>query len=208
MEIPAGIAQSFAILRLSAVIARRPEVLMEDNFKRAIAAFERAGIPWAVIGAQAVNMYVRPRATVDVDFVVDGRRMKKVLAALEAEFGPTRSTDIGAAVRLESLALDLVRSETQPLFRAVLDTAVEREGVRVPPPELLVALKFMSSTSNYRDPNDRRQDAVDLARVVTTLGDDLDRKAALEYAKLVFPGAERELAAMFDAIDRGDRLVF
>ncbi len=179
---------------------------MEETFRRVVAVLRRTGIPWALIGAHAANAFVRPRATVDIDFVVDGPRLKAALAALESEFGKLDVVEAGAAVSIDALALDLVRSDNHALFRAALDLAQDREGVRIPPPELLVVLKLMAAVSPWHNPADRKQDAADLIRLVQTLGSDRDRDAALQHAKRAFPSGDRELARLFDEIDRGDEV--
>ena len=55
--------------------------------------------------------------------------------------------EIGAALRLPSLSVDLIRGDNHPLFRAALDEAQVRQGVRVPAVELLLVLKFLAAAS-------------------------------------------------------------
>jgi hypothetical protein len=196
-------AQAFEILRFQTALAGRKGPDMEDVYRRVVAVLERTGARWTLVGAHAVNAYVRPRATVDVDFVVEARMLKRVLAELETEFGALETTDIGAALRVTSLSVDLIRSDNHPLFHAALQEAAERSGTRVPPPELLVALKFLSAVSPWRRLGDRKQDAADLINVYQSAGADFDRDAALRYGSLVYPGAERQLAQMLDRIDAG-----
>lgn len=176
---------------------------MEDIYRRTISVMDRLGVKWTLVGAHAVNAYSRARATVDIDFVVEAKMMNRVLAALKAEFGDATTTDMGAAIRVTNLAIDLIRSDNHPLFRAALDAAEDRAGARVPPPELLVALKFLAIVSPWRKLADRKQDAADLINVYQSAGDDFDRDAAIDYGKTVYPGAERELAELLDGVDAG-----
>lgn len=199
-------AEAFEILRFQAALTGRTGPDLEDAYRRVIAALDRLGAKWTLVGAHAVNTYVRPRATIDIDLVVDARLLKRILTELEAEFGTLETTDIGAALRVTNLSVDLIRSDNHPLFRAALDHGRERGGPRVPPPELLVALKFLSAVSPWRKPGERQQDAADLINVYQATGADFDREAALRYGTMVYPGAERELAAMLDRIDRGEGL--
>jgi len=108
---------------------------MEETYRRVIGVLEDLGVQWTLVGAHAVNFYVRPRATEDIDLVVDARRMRSISQALERVFGPLQIDDIGAALRVLNLSVDLIRSDNHVLFRAALDEALERDGVRVPPPE-------------------------------------------------------------------------
>jgi hypothetical protein len=197
-------AQAFAILRFQNALAHREGPELEETYRRVIDVLARVGAKWTVVGAHAVNLYVEPRATVDIDLVVDARRMKPILQGLEDEFGALQTIDIGAAVRLPSLSVDLIRGDNHPLFRAALDDAQELQGVRVPAVELLLVLKFLAATSPWRDVADRKQDTADLIRLYRAAGADLDRAAALRYASLVYPRAEIELEAILDRIDRGE----
>lgn len=197
-------AQAFAILRFQDSLAQREGPDLEETYRRVIDVFTRVGARWSVVGAHAVNLYVEPRATVDINFVVDASKMKPLLRALEEEFGALETTEIGAALRVTNLSIDLIRGDNHPLFRAALDEAQEREGVHVPPVELLLVLKFLAATSPWRDVADRKQDIADLIRLYRAAGPDLDRDAALRHASRVYPRAEVELAGILDSLDRGE----
>jgi hypothetical protein len=67
-----------------------------------------------------------------------------------------------------------------------------------------VALKFLSAVSAWRKPGERKQDAADLINVYQSVGADFDRRAAVQYGKTAYPGAERDLADILDRIDRGE----
>lgn len=179
---------------------------MEDVYRRVVSTLDRRGFKWTLVGAHAVNAYVRPRATVDVDFVIEGKMLGRIVAELETEFGGLDSVDAGAALRLRPIEVDLIRSDTHPLFRAALDRGSDRGNVRVPPPELLLALKFLAAISPWRKPGERKQDAADLINVYQATGADFDRQTALSYGALAYPGAERELAAILDRIDAGEQV--
>jgi hypothetical protein len=204
MTVHPSMVQAFEILRFQSSLAGRKGPDMEEVYRRVVGVLDRLGVRWTLVGAHAVNAYVRPRATVDVDFVVDARMLKRVLTELETEFGALETTDIGAALRVTNLSLDLIRSDNHPLFRAALDRGELHAGARVPPPELLVALKFLSAVSPWRRLGDKKQDAADLINVYQAAGADFDRDAALRYGRTVYPGAERQLEAMPEAIDRGE----
>jgi hypothetical protein len=105
-----------------------------------------------------------------------------------------------------NLGIDLIRSDNHPLFRAALDRRTKRGDVRVPPPDLLVALKFLSAVSPWRKLGDRKQDAADLINVYQAAGADFEREAAIAYGATAYPGAERELRAILDGIDRGEEV--
>jgi hypothetical protein len=199
-----NLAEAFEILRFQSSLSGRSGPDMESIYRRVVDVFDRLGVRWTLIGAHAVNAYVRPRATVDVDFVVDARKLKRLVAELVREFGAVETTDIGAALRVTTLSIDLIRSDNHPLFRAALDRGEDHGGVRVPPPKLLVALKFLAAVSPWRRPAEKKQDAADLINVYQAAGDEFDRDAALGYAATVYPGAERKLQRMLDRVDAGE----
>lgn len=182
------------------------EGMMEENLRRVIGAIERAGAEWALIGAEAINLYVQPRATEDFDLVVSGGRFAHVMEEIRKEFGSPPEVDIGPAVRLPSLAIDLIRSTSHELFREALSQAQKRGDVRVPPPESLIALKFMSAVSPWRKDEDRKQDALDLIRLYRENAPRLNRAEMVRLAALVYPGGDREFTAMLDKLDRGESI--
>ncbi len=60
---------------------------MEDVLRRVLGVLQREGVAYTIVGATAVNVYCRPRATADVDIVVEGSSLSALLRALEGEFG-------------------------------------------------------------------------------------------------------------------------
>lgn len=219
MPFPAPTRRAMAILRRQRSLKRNAasqisgaipfagnEENMENNLRRTIAALERAGASWVVVGAEALNIYVRPRATEDVDIVVAGGRFAYVLEEMRKEFENPQEVDISAAVRFPGIGIDLVRSTTHALFRIALERAVTKGPLRVPPPEVLLALKFLSCISPWRADVDRKQDALDLIRLYQTVAPHLDRAEATRLAGLAYPGAEREFTALLEKIDRGEEV--
>src|SRR3989442_10677791 len=204
--LPPRIVRSLEILDFQNALAGRGRGNLEETFRRFIAVLERVGTRWALVGAHAVNFFARPRATIDMDFVVDARKLRVLLDAVRAEFGEIETVDLGGALRIANLSVDLIRSDNHTLFRLGLDLAEEREGVRLRPPEPLVVRKFLAAVSPWRNVADRKQDEADLLRLVQARGEDLDCAAALGYAERAYPGAERELAALLERIDRGENI--
>lgn len=177
----------------------------ETDIVRVIRAFEASNAKWALVGAHAVGLLTEPRATVDFDFIVEGRRLSAVLARLKGEFGDLDALDIGAAVRLRAIDVDLIRSDNHALFREALERTSIVGDWRIPPPEAIIALKFLSAVSPWRNRDKRAQDIVDLRTVYHAVGSEaLDRAVMVELAGLVYPGAERELEDILERIDRGE----
>jgi hypothetical protein len=53
-------------------------------------------------------------------------------------------------------------------------------------------------------PQQRRQDVTDIGSICLAVGDSLDRERAIDLARSVDPGAEREFRNLLDKLDRGD----
>jgi hypothetical protein len=129
--------------------------MTETDILRVIEAFEASGAQWALVGAHAVGFMTEPRATVDFDFIVEGRKLKSVLRRLEQDFGDLGAEDIGAAVRLAAIDVDLIRSDNHALFREALERAERTGDWNIPPPEVIILLKFLSASSPWSNRDKR-----------------------------------------------------
>lgn len=176
--------------------------------ERTIEVFRASKVRWTLVGAQAVNCFTVPRVSKDFNFIVEGSRFNGVLNALRKEFGDLEEVDIGGATRLDAISVDLIASNSHPLFKEALRISMPvrgAEGWKTPDPETLIVLKFMAATSSWRRPEKRAQDTVDLRNIYTSIGrDGLDIDRMLELSKRVYPGANKELRGMLRRIDRGD----
>jgi len=56
---------------------------LNAELKRVAALLERKGLRYAVCGGMAVSLYSEPRATVDLDLVIDPADLEKVMVALK-----------------------------------------------------------------------------------------------------------------------------
>lgn len=179
--------------------------MTEADIVRVIEVFEKTGARWALVGAHAVGLLTEPRATVDFDFIVEERKLKQVLRELARAFGDLDEDDIGAAIRLRAIDVDLIRSNNHPLFREALDRAQPSGDWQIPPPEVIIALKYLSAVNPWRNRDKRAQDLVDLRTVYHAIGpDDLDRGYLVKLSALVYPGAEQEFEELIGRIDRGE----
>jgi hypothetical protein len=75
----------------------------------------------------------------------------------------------------------------------------------MPETEVLLASRFLSAVSPWRNRTKRVQDIADMATIYLHVGPaSLDRVLMLELSALVYPGAEKEYAALLDEIEKGD----
>src|ERR1041384_4775008 len=84
--------------------------MSEADVIRVVEVFEASRARWALVGAHAIGRITEPRATADFDFIVEGAKLVSVLRKLTAEFGELGENDIGAAIQLRTIDVDLIRS--------------------------------------------------------------------------------------------------
>lgn len=205
--LPKPIRTSLAILAATRAIVRRQEEaeVMEERIARVVAIFQQVGSRWALVGAHAIGTLAEPRATTDFDFVVEGSKLRAITKALEEEFGDLDVVDLGPAIRLRALDVDLIRSTTHSLFREALTQVRPVADWNVPVPEVLIVLKFLAAVSPWRERTKRMQDVVDLTVLVTAVGrEELDGALLKGLAAQVYPGGEKELEALLERIERGE----
>lgn len=180
--------------------------MSETDIARVVEVFEAMRVPWALVGAHAIGLVTEPRATADFDFIVDGTKLEGVIRALTRAFGRLDELDIGAAVQLRAIDVDLIRSTKHPLFQVALERHRIVGEWRVPRTEVLIVLKFLAAVSPRRDSDKRMQDVTDIARVYRRAEQQLDRSMMIELSASVYPGAEDEFTDLLDKIARGDRI--
>jgi hypothetical protein len=178
--------------------------MSEADVVRVVEVFEATRVKWALVGAHAIGLLTEPRATVDFDFIIEGARLGSVVRALAGVFGELDENDIGAAVQLRAIDVDLIRSTNHPLFRVALEELRTIGEWRVPRAEVLVVLKFLAAVNPWRDLRKRRQDVLDIGFVCERTGDELDRDLMIKLSAQVYPGAEREFRELLDKLERGE----
>lgn len=157
-----------------------------------------AGVKYVLVGAHAMNGYTgRPRATVDVDVIV--QHPVKAARAIAAAFPELIAEDTPAVTRFkdkQTEAIDLMKPAASPLWPRLLkdarDIRINRTLLRIPRLEGVLAAKFASMISLTRRITDRRQDAVDFARVVEA-NEQIEFPYLEELGELVYPGGGKEI---------------
>ena len=178
--------------------------MSETDIARVIDVFKAKRARWALVGAHAIGLVTEPRATADFDFIVDAAKLDDVVRGLTKVFGALDEHDIGAAIQLRAIDVDLIRSTDHPLFEVALEQRRTIGDWRVPRSEVLIVLKFMAAVSPRRDRRKRRQDVTDINYVYDVAGADLDRDMMIKLSALVYPGAETEFRELLDKIDRDE----
>jgi len=116
--------------------------LLNPNFRQAVhlavKAYNKAGVPYAVIGGLAAGAYSEPRTTKDVDFLVGDEAFDSVGLVISFKAGIPQQA---AGVAVDSVPID---EELRDLYEQALESAVDSDepGVRIVTPVYLVMLKL------------------------------------------------------------------
>lgn len=141
-------------------------------------------IAYALIGAYAVNVYLEPRNTADVDLVVQATEdnveaLKDILQASSFSIQFEHKTDeapVPDIIRFKSadhtLVVDVQISKTD-FQREVIDRAVDVEGFRVATAEDLIVMKLIAN---------RVKDRIDLEGLITL--PEIDWKYVQKWAEM------------------------
>jgi len=154
------------------------------QIEEAVAAFNRIGAPFALIGGLALAPHKVIRATQDVDLLTDGTMSDKIDAEL-TRLGYTclhRSADAGNYQRKDE-RLDLLYA-LRPIARRALAGAREVETsfgkIRVISAEGLIAFKLQGLVNNPR----RTQDLEDIRALLRANRQTLNMTEVREYFRL------------------------
>jgi hypothetical protein len=126
------------------------------------------GIRYCVIGGQAVNAYVDPLVSLDLDLVIALEQIEQAEALLAARFGVKRFPH-----SLNVLATDSnvrVQIQSDPRYFAFVERAEIQEVLGLPLPVASVADVLQGKIWAYLDPTRRRtkqlKDLTDIARLL------------------------------------------
>jgi hypothetical protein len=138
-----------------------------DEFKVLIAALEAERIDYALCGGLAMAVHAMPRATVDIDLLIERQelpRVKRIAADLGYTFEAAPISFRGGDVEIrpvskidpasgDTLMLDLllVTSATEPAWQTRQALIWEQGTVRVVSREGLIALKSLRGSGQDRD---------------------------------------------------------
>ena len=167
---------------------------------------------WVLMGLYGYVGYLpQPRATQDVDVLIDNDQIDNALAAvlqrwpaLFPESGPIviRFRDPGEIdINGETkVVIDLMRP-TDSLYEAILEhhhILDPDTGHRLPIIEAALAAKYSAIVSPYRDIAKKNFDAGDFRNIVKGNPTRINRDLAHHLAELIFPGGGEEILEFID----------
>jgi acetolactate synthase regulatory subunit len=124
--------------------------------------------PWCLIGGLAVNCYVEPVYTVDVDLVVVTANLERIRRELEPAGFHVKKFEHSMNAQRSGSKLN-VQFTTDPRYQEFLDCPTEREvlGMRIPVANLkdIVRGKVWAWQDEQRRSTKRKKDELDLMRI-------------------------------------------
>ena len=139
-----------------------------DMLDRLITLLRDRGIAFCVIGGQAVNAYVEPVVSLDLDLAISARDLPSVEPVLAREFHVER---FAHSLNVSSHDSDLrVQIQLDPRYASFVSRAVERDilGVRLPVADVEDVLegKVWAVEDADRRASKRQKDLADIARLL------------------------------------------
>jgi hypothetical protein len=166
----------------------RTVVQDRSNFLQGILdLLEQNGIRYCAVGGVAVNAYVEPVVTLDLDLVVAVDDVERV-RGLAAERYQTEELPHSISMRDPDSGLQ-VQFQLDPRIVAYIERAAVKEvlGVAIPvaAPEDLVAAKVRAVSDSARRPSKRQKDLADIARLLEAFPALIDQVPADIQERLV-----------------------
>jgi Nucleotidyl transferase AbiEii toxin, Type IV TA system len=145
-------------------------VTMDESgfLERLLALLRDQAIRYCVVGGQAVNAYVEPLVSLDLDLALAAGEVERLEPALSSVFGVERFPH---SLNVSSPGSDLrVQVQLDPRYEEFPGRAEEREvlGLVVPVARLEDVLqgKVWAALDPRRRPSKRQKDLADIARLV------------------------------------------
>jgi hypothetical protein len=136
--------------------------------ERLLDVLAKAGVRYCVIDGQAVNAYVEPVVSLDLDIAVAADDLASAEAALGREF---RLERFAHSVNVSEAGSDLrLQLQTDPRYSAFVSRAARREvlGLTLPVASLEDVLqgKVWAVLDETRRPSKRQKDLADISRLL------------------------------------------
>jgi hypothetical protein len=133
-----------------------------------MALLRERGVRFCVVGGQAVNAYVEPLVSLDLDLAVASEQMEGLEALLRARFKVER---FAHSLNVAHAGSDLrVQFQTDPRYGAFVSRAEERKvlGMRLPVAAIEDVLqgKVWAAQDPQRRASKRQKDLADIARLI------------------------------------------
>ena len=133
-----------------------------------ISLLEEHGIHYCVIGGQAVNAYVEPLVSLDLDIVIAFRQLNQALELLNQHFTIER---FPPSLNISLAGSDLrVQIQTDERYAQFVERASQRDvlGLELPVASLrdILQSKVWAANDPQRRGSKRQKDLADIARII------------------------------------------
>lgn len=160
-----------------------------------IPVLNRAGVKFVLMGTHGTEGWMsEPRATEDVDFLIQKRYHRKAIRAIQEAFPHLEMHDRRMVTRFvdpatQRVVIDLMRPH-EPFFQAVFENTVPAGFThRVPDLEMALVCKFAAMISPHRTGKKKARDVSDFMDVVDQNHGILELAKLRRLAELVHPGS-------------------
>jgi len=127
-----------------------------------------------IIGAHALGEITKePRATQDVDVVVKDEDFNKTIELLLSNYPFAHADDNRIKDQNNNVLIDVL-TDKHPIYKAAMTV-----GGRIPEPEMVLVMKFLSNISPLRRKDKKLQDKADFFNVVSKVDINIDKVMAL-----------------------------
>lgn len=139
-----------------------------DVIQQLIDLLNQLGISYCVMGGLAVNAYVEPVVSLDLDIIITSNKIDKLCEAVENLFMITR---FPLSINLTSSKSDLrIQIQTDPRYQRFINNASNKKimgyDIRVAALEDVLQGKFMVFQDTERRQSKRQKDLADIFRLV------------------------------------------
>lgn len=160
-----------------------------------IPVLNRAGVMFVLLGTHGIEGWMsEPRATEDVNFLIQKRYHRKAIRAIQEAFPHLEMHDQRMVTRFvdpftKRVVVDLIRPQ-EPFFQAVFENSVPAGFThRVPDLEMALVTKFAAMISPHRIAKKKAIDTGDFMDIVDQHHEIIDSLKLRRLAELVHPGS-------------------
>ena len=179
-----------------------------------IPILNKAGVKFVLMGTHGIGGWrSAPRATEDVDFLVQQKDHQKAVEAVRKNFPELKEVDTPVVTRFldpsnKQPLIDLMKPEYEVLKAAFKNTVKAGKSHRVPDLEMALASKFAAMVSPNRKYSKKLLDGGDFADIVETNMTAIDRTKLLKLAELVYKGGGKEILELIKDVEAGRPIRF
>ena len=164
---------------------RLGRVLLEDHFD--IRNLNKYDIPFVVIGARAINAYIkRPRNTQDIDILTnDAEKLTQAILKDNPNF-TCKSNEAEYRIYNGNQEIIDILVPYHEIFKKAMDDTRIVDNLSIPSIEALIALKFAAIMGKHRPIERKLQDRVDIGMMYFHNKADINFNKVYDYISVLY----------------------